>query len=190
MNTTSSRENVLKYSEISGTPYLNESFADAKATCCKEVKPMRYDMYADQIEYKNGDITYILLKDKPYSQIEFLNSKLTLSLEDIDNKPEYFILVVNGKNSLLKKVSKKIVSNSDPKKTGFGKKDQTSIFEENTPIFYIKTENGKYSLIKNKKDVLDLYPEKNNELNNFFDANKIKFNKEESLAKLVSFLNN
>ncbi|UMQ41064.1 hypothetical protein MKS83_16885 [Chryseobacterium sp. Y16C] len=188
--TTGSKGETLNYDAIQGSPYLYGDFTSAKALCCNEIAPMRYDLYADEVQYKKGDVIYTLLRETPYTRIEFLDSKTILVLENIDNESKYFIEVVGGKNALLKKVSKKIVSNSDPKKTGFGKKDQTSTFVENEPSFYIKAENGKTKLIKNKKDVLDLYPEKNKELNAFFDVTKIKFNKEESLAKVVNFLNN
>lgn len=194
MTTTSSKEEFLKYSEITGSPFLNDAFKQAKATCCNEIAPMRYDIYADEIEYKKGDVVYRLLKQKPYTRIEFANPNVTLVLEDIENnnKPGYFILLADGKNSLLKKLNIKIENIVvDPKKTtGYGKKEESSSnFKESKPAYYIKTEKNTYILIKTKKDILEVYPEKSRELNNFFDSNSIKFNKDDSLIKLVNFLN-
>lgn len=187
---TGSKGEALNYESIQGSPFLYKDFASAKALCCNEIAPMRYDSYSDEVQYKKDNVVYILLKENPYNRIEFLDSKTILVLESVDNESKYFIEVVSGKNLLLKKISTKIVANSDPKKTGFGKKDETATFVENEPSFYLKSANGKIKLIKSKKDVLDLYPEKNKELNDFLTVTKIKFNKEESLAKVVNFLNN
>jgi hypothetical protein len=190
MNTTATKEETLKYSEIKGSPYLNDSFSPAKATCCNEIMPMRYDTYTDEIEYKKEGTVYTLLKESPYTKIEFTSPKVVLTLEDIDHKPGYFILLADGKNSLLKKITTKIESPSGNKNpVSFASKDTNSNFRRDEPIYYVKTEKGTYKLLKNKKDILDLYPDKTTELNSFFDSNKIKFNKEESLIKLVNFLN-
>jgi len=188
---TGTKEEVLNYDAIGGTPFLNNNFIPAKAVCCNETAPMRYDMYADEIQYKKGDVIFTLLKEEPYSKIVFTNPNTTIVLADVDknNHPSYYIALVDGKNSLLKKVIITIQSDSDTKKTGFGKKDQSSSFKENQTLYYIKTEKNTYRLLKNKKDILDLYPEKSRELNNFFDSNSIRFNKDESLIKLVNFIN-
>lgn len=191
MTTTSTKEEFLKYSEINGSPYLDADFKLAKATCCNETLPMRYNTYADEIEYKKDGMVYILQKGLPYSKIQFSDSKQTIVLETVNNTPEYFILSADGKNQLLKKVSSKIQKplQTTKKPASFVEKDDKSSFIKNDPVYYIKTEKNLYKAIKSKKDVLDLYPDKVNELDKFFDINRIKFNKEESLVKLVSFLN-
>lgn len=191
MTTTSTKEEFLKYSEINGSPYLNSDFKLAKATCCNETLPMRYNTYADEIEFKKDGMVYIMQKGLPYSKIQFSDPKQTIVLETVDHTPEYFILLAEGKNLLLKKVSSKIQkpSQTTKKPASFVEKDDKSSFVKNDPVYYIKTDKNIYKAIKSKKDVLELYPDKANELDKFFDINKIKFNKEESLIKLVSFLN-
>jgi len=191
VNHTGTKEEVLNYSTIEGSPFLNNEFIPAKAVCCDETAPMRYDMYADEIQYQKQGLVYTLLKQEPYSKIVFTQPNTTIVLADVNknNQLGYYIILVDGKNSLLKKNSIAIETNVDPKKTGFGKKDQSSSFKINEPVYYIKTEKDLYRILKSKKDIFDLYPEKNTELNTFFDTNKIKFSKEESLLKLVNFLN-
>lgn len=186
---TASADEFLNYSEVNGTPYYNQEFSIAKAACCSEKTPMRYDEYADQIEYQKDGTVYILEKGQPYSKIEFLDSKLTLVLGTFDDKPEYFIELADGKNSLLKKVSKKIETVAG-KKVIFEKKPTTStVFKENLPKYFIKTDKDVYQLIRSKSDILDLYPEKSTELRAFINSNKIKFSKEEDLVKVVNFIN-
>ncbi|MCD1116074.1 hypothetical protein [Chryseobacterium turcicum] len=189
---TGVKEETLDYNAIEGSPFLTKDFVIAKSTCCNESSLMRYDIYTDEIQYQKDNINYTLLKQEPYSKIIFENPiNKTLVLADVnnDNKPGYYFLLVDGKNSLLKKQSIKVESFSDSKKNSFGKKDKIISFKENEPTYYVKTEKGNYKLLKGKKEILELYPEKNSELNSFFDSNKIKFNREESLVKLILFLN-
>lgn len=186
---TASADEFLNYSEITGSPYYNQDFSIAKATCCSEKTPMRYDEYADQIEYQKDGTVYILEKGLPYSKIEFLDSKFTLVLGTVDDKPEYFIELADGKNSLLKKVSKKIETVAGKKVIFEKKPTSTSVFKENVPRYFIKTEKDVYQLIKGKSDILSLYPEKSAELTTFINSNKIKFNKEEDLVKVINFIN-
>lgn len=198
LSTTGSRGEFLKYSEIQGSPYLTKDFVVAKAACCKEVLPMRYDTYADQIEYQKDGTVYILAKQEPYTKIIFKDSNTTLALESVDKNSDlrYLILLVDGKNSLLKKVGSKIEKASEmitlnKNPSAFSAKDnsKSSTFKATEPVYYLKTAKGNISEIKDKGDVLALYPDKTNELNTFFKSNKVKFNKEESLIKLVTFIN-
>ncbi len=191
-----SNNEELKYSEIKGSPYLDKNFVKAKATCCNETLPMRYDIYADQIEYQKDGIVYVLLKQSPYFKIEFQNNT-TLVLDEIPGTSglQYSVLLVDGKNSLLKKLGYKIETSSGDMPTlnknpgAFSaNSDKSSNFKAVTPIFYLKTDKGIIEL-KSKKDLYDLYPNSTSELDKFFDSNKIKFNKEDGLIKLVNFLN-
>lgn len=196
LSTTGTRGEYLKYSEIQGSPYLNKDFAIAKAACCKEVLPMRYDTYADQIEYQKGGMVYILSKQEPYTKIIFKDSNTTLVLENVDKSSEakYFILLADGKSSLLKKVVSVIEKNStttplNRNPAAYSAKDGSKAsFKMINPVYYVKMASG-ISEIKDKGDVLALYPDKANELNSFFKSNKIKFNREESLIKLLDFIN-
>lgn len=196
LSTTGTKGEFLKYSEIQGSPYLNKDFAFAKAVCCKEVLPMRYDTYADQIEYQKGGTVYILSKQEPYTKIIFKDSNTTLTLENVDKNGDlkYFVILVDGKNSLLKKVSSVIEKSSDTSPlnrnpVGYSAKDsKNAAFRVINPVYYLKTSTG-INEIKDRGDILDIFPNKVNELNAFFKSNKIKFNKDESLIKLVTFIN-
>lgn len=188
-NTTTTKDSEVKYDEISGSAFLQKDFTEANAVCCNQSYPMRYDIYADEIQYKKDNIVYTLLKDEPYSKIVFTKPNTVIILAKINNEVGYYIQLLEGKNSLLQKISKKLEFTNDNKKTGFGLKDKTSFFKDNEPIFYIKTENSTYQLIKNKKDLLQVCPKKSSEIEDFIKSNKVKFNKEESLINAVKFIN-
>ncbi len=198
LSTTSTKAELLNYPEIKGSPYLSEGFTTAKVACCNEVLPMRYDTYADQVEYSKDGQVYILAKEQPYTKIIFKDSNTTLVLENVEknSEPKYFVLLADGKNSLLKKVGSIIQQNSattalnrNPAAYSSAKAGEKASFKMVNPIYYLKTATGRISEIKDKGDVLALYPDKTNELNTFFKSNKVKFNKEEGLIKLVDFIN-
>jgi hypothetical protein len=196
LSTTGTGGEFLKYSEIQGSPYLTKDFVVAKAACCKEVLPMRYDTYADQIEYSKDGAVYILTKQEPYTKIIFKDSNTTLLLENVNksSEPKYFVLLADGKNSLLKKVGSVIEKNStttplNRNPAAYSVKDNKASFKTINPVYYLKTDKGIISEIKDKGDVLAVYPDKTNELNTYFKSNKVKFNKEDSLIKLVIFIN-
>lgn len=191
MTTSKTDGEFLKYSEITGTPYLNKEFAPGKAACCNETMPMRYDLYADQIEYSKEGKIYILLKQEPYSRILFKDSGTTLILADADQNgtPVYLVLLNEGKEvSLLKKLSAKIETSQSNGNGLSGRRSETSSFALNAPSYYLKVNNA-YHPIKSTKDVSDLFPGKEDAIKAYLKANKVKFNKEESLIKFVGFLN-
>jgi RecG-like helicase len=178
----------LKYSEIQGTPYFPNNFILGKAMCCNETVPMRYDMYSDQIEYNKDGTTFILEKKEPYTKIIFNDSKTTLVLENINNTPHYFILLADGNNSLLKKASVKIQS-AMKSSTALVNNEHPAYFQSNAPVYYIKTPNKECQLIKNTNDILEIFPEKKDEIKTFLKSNKIKFSKEEDLISVINFVN-
>ncbi|MCD0478849.1 hypothetical protein LPB90_10285 [Chryseobacterium sp. LC2016-29] len=191
MRTTNSDGEYLKYSEISGTPYLDKNFVVGKAACCSETMPMRYDIYANQIEYKKDDKVYILLKEEPYSKIFFKDSGTTFVLADIDKNgtPIYLVLLNEGKEaSLLKKLGVKIETSKGGGNGLSGRKGESSSFVLTAPVYYLKIKDN-YHPIKSLKDISDLFPQKTESNSSYLKANKVKFNREESLIKFISFLN-
>lgn len=197
LSTTSTKAELFNYPEIKGSPYLSEGFTTAKVACCNEVLPMRYDTYADQVEYSKDGQVYILAKEEPYTKIIFKDSNTSLVLASVEknSEPKYFVLLADGKNSLLKKVASIIQQNSSTTPLNrnpaaySAKSGEKAYFKMINPVYYLKTAKGNIGEIKDKGDVLALYPDKTNELNTFFKSNKVKFNKEESLIKLVDFIN-
>ncbi|MCD0480763.1 hypothetical protein LPB90_20155 [Chryseobacterium sp. LC2016-29] len=192
-NITATTDSYMSYSEISGSPYLNKDFVNGHADCCKEHIPMRYDTYADQIEYKKGGKIYILLKEAPYSKIFLADINTTLVLEDINknNKPHYFVLLTEGKISLLKQISSKIESSINNTQK-FSSSQKTTSFHQTEPKYYLKSQidNGStYLNVKSLKDIINIYPDKNNDIKSYIKYNKTKFTNEESLVKLIDFIN-
>lgn len=182
----------LSYDEIQGTPYLNKTFSQASFIISDKVNietaPARYNAYSDNIEFKRGDEVLALLSDNPFTRVEFSDTNQILVKLNIDDDLKgYFFEIVKGKNSLYKKVIAKF-NDFVPAANSYAM-DRPANFNILNPTYYINTEKGFIKRPNNKREIIDQFPEKKAALNFFFKENKIRFDKEEDLKKLVIFLN-
>ena len=179
----------ISYSDIQGSPYYGKGFSVATFSGSSETAPARYNSYRDEIEFTKEDKTFVLPKNDKFSIITFTNTKDKLvRLETSDDLSGYFFELVDGKFGLYKKIRTKFIdavvaANSYAT-------DRPAVFKSVDPIFYIKIENNNFiKKPKNQKDIIQQFQNRKEELTSFFKENKIKFDKEEDLKKLVTFLN-
>jgi hypothetical protein len=178
----------LTYDEIQGTPYLDKVFYKAKVAASYEEVPIRYNSYKDEIEFQKDGKTLVLPKDNKFARIEIKSPKQIFVLLDTkDDSSGYFIELANGKNSLYKKI-KTIFRDAVPASNSYAS-DKPAQFKIQEPVYYIKTESIFIKKPKNQKEILEQFPDKKEILNTFFKSNKIKFDKDDDLIKLVNFLN-
>lgn len=187
-NVKSASGRTLKYEDIPGSPYSNINFANAKVAENYEQAPVRYNNYSDEIEFKKDNKVSVLPKKPPFSRIDIFSPRQTLVLLDTsDDLSGYFFEVVKGKNTLYKKIKTKFIDVVPAANSYASEKPAT--FKTLDPIYYIQTEKGFIKKPKNQKDILEQFQDKKENLTSFFKSNKIKFDKEEDLIKLVTFLN-
>ncbi|KQT22946.1 hypothetical protein ASG22_14460 [Chryseobacterium sp. Leaf405] len=178
----------LSYDEIQGSPYLDKNFYQARVATDYEEVPVRYNSYKDEIEFQKDGKAQVLPKDEKFSKIEIKSPIQTfILLKGQDDIAGYFIELVNGKNSLYKKV-KTIFRDAVPAANSYAS-DKPAQFKIQDPVYYIKIENSFIKKPKNQKEILEQFPNRKEEINTFFKSNKIKFDKDEDLIKLVTFLN-
>lgn len=185
---TGSDDRSFKYEDILGSPYLDKKFYEAKISDDYEKISVRYNSYKDEVEFQKDGSPLVLPKETKFSRIEIASPKQTIVLlETNDDLSGYFFELVNGKNSLYKKIKTKFVD-FVPAPNGYTS-DKPATFKNLDPVYYIKTEKGFIKKPKNQKDIIEQFPDKKENLVTFFKSNKIKFDKEEDLIKLVNFLN-
>ncbi|MGD1318981.1 hypothetical protein [Chryseobacterium sp. 2R14A] len=176
------------YSDIQGSPYYGKGYTIASFSGSNESAPARYNTYTDEIEFTKDDKAFVLPKTDTYSTIDFTNTKEKLfRLNTGDELSGYFFEIVKGKNLLYKKIKTKFID-AIPAANSYAT-DKPAVFKTLNPVFYIKTEKGFIKNPKNKKEIIDNFPDKKDSLEAFFKENKIKFDREEDLKKLVFFLN-
>lgn len=179
---------TFKYEDIAGSPYYSKDFVTAKIATNYEQIPVRYNSYTDEIEFKKNNETQVLPKSAEFARIEISSPKQTMILiETSDELSGYFFELVNGKISLYKKIKTKFVD-VVPAANGYAT-ERPANFRNLDPVYYIKTEKGFIKKPKNQKEIIAEFPDKKDALTAFFKSNKIKFDKDEDLIKLVTFLN-
>jgi|GEM_PF-421508 len=179
----------LKYDEIAGSPYVDINFAPAKVAENYEKTSIRYNSYTDEVEFQKDGKPLTLPKDSKFSRIEVASPKKAtlVLLETNDDMSGYFYELVNGKNKLYKKIKTKFID-MVPALNSYAT-DRPASFKTLEPVYYIKTENGFIKKTKNLKEITQQLPDKKEAIEEFAKSNKIKFNNEADLIKLVKFLN-
>lgn len=185
----SSTGRSIKYDEISGSPYIDKNFRDAKIAESYQNAPVRYNSYKDELEFKNNDEIMILPKESKFERVEITSPKQVFVYKSLDSEPTgYYIELVVGEFSLYKKLKTNFVDIS-PAKTPYGS-DKPAYFSAVAPVYYIVANGRTMKKPKNQKQITDLLPNRKEAINSFVKENKIKFDGEEDLKKLVLFLNN
>lgn len=180
---------VLKYSDIQGNPFFKKGFSEAKIGDTGNTLPVRYNLYKDTFELLNNSDIYSLPKETSFSKFVFTatNEKFILT-NDNEGFVGYFQVLADGKNKLLKKIAVKFSPEVPAQNTlvaGIPAK-----FENQRPVYYIKTEDNLIKLTKKSDDLIKVLPnDKKDSAKDFIKTNKLKMNDELDLIKLSNFLN-
>jgi len=179
---------------ILGTPYTERKFAYAKIENVVEKHFMRYNAYSDNFEFitfRNDTLTI----DKPddFSNITFTNPHKKYSYLNYISKTKgrvkgYLVeLYTKGDFSIYKKEAVTYYA---------GKKARTSLetdmyasYSEVSYFYFFK--NKSVNIIPfpdSKKQFIKLYPSKKSEIESFVKENKISFDEEEDMKKVIDFL--
>jgi hypothetical protein len=186
-----SGKSVLKYSDIQGNPFYKNGFAEARiGDTGTTILPVRYNMYKDAFEILNNSDIYAIPKDNAFSKFVYIstNEKFILTNDD-EGIAGYFLVLADGKNKLLKKIAVKFSPEVPAPNTLIP--GTPAKFENQRPIYYIKTDDNVIKLTKKSEDLLNALPsDKKDSAKDFIKTKKIKFNQELDLIALANFLNN
>ncbi len=176
---------------VEGTPFLNDNFVIGVVYDDKDKYvgiPMRYNMYDDQIEFKQNNKDYIL---DPQTRIKRVNlDGHTFVVDHYEYKGKvrlgYFLLLDSGKMILM---SKKIVTYREqqaPRALDIG--PTPAKYSTSPDVFFYKLGNGELRKVDNIKKMIASFPDKELELNEFVKKEKIS-KKEDDLIRLLKYYN-
>lgn len=182
-------EKNISFDDYNGTIYENTGFANATVIDEKSSSfdaKLRYNIYDDIIEHKDGNDFSQLVKNKTvHARIGedyyyYCDFKTTRGVR----RPGYYVLVEYTENySIYKKYNLDITdpavrtSPLDPVVPGKIRKSEEYFLEERGVII---------NLPMNKKEILVSFSDKSNELEKYMKKERIKVRKEEDLIRLVS----
>lgn len=177
---------------IDGTPYLNDEFIRGTIYWNKGGSypglEMRYNIFNDQVEFKNQDSVYAILPDIGIKKIVIDKHTLIVNNYEIKGTPvlTYFLRLDSGKATLLTKMhinfrerqAEKPIEGALPPK-----------YVKMPDEYYYKIRNGSSIKIQSMKKLIEELPDGKQEMEQFAKANKISANKPKELIKFFQYYN-
>lgn len=179
---------ATEYNDIVGNPYLNREFSEGifyfrDSTAFK--LPVRYNIYADEMEYQLEGKNYAVNDPKSLSRI-MLGESAFLFLNSNKGRG-YFELLEGGKYTLLQKREVKFRPEEGPKPIEGTIKPASFVKYPDT--FYIMTEDSELKKISNLKSLIMYMDDHKVKIENFIKKEKIKKAKKENLVKILKYYN-
>lgn len=177
----------IAYASILGDPYYSNEFTQSTVFLINgdsSIVPLRYDLYIDEMEFKQNNKTLWLNKKEVASIIYGSEKLISCDMKEKD-KFLYFSVITEGDYTLLRRQNVNLLSAEKLK--GFS--DAKPIRFESVPIeYFVKINDLLPTIILTKKDLKKLVAD-NAPAREFFKKEKIKPGKKDDLVKLVEFLN-
>lgn len=187
--------NNVKYDEIKGSPYIFPAFKQATIITQKgeNVKlPVRYDLYANEMEVKNESGIYSIAQPEIIKLIITDSIKLIYSSyknasgQDESRKHSYFILRSDGKCMFLIKKELRLQDSEKPKLYQDAKPAEFIFLKDS---YFFKIGDNDAVRINNKNDALEIMADKESQIGAFIKENRINPGKAEDLEKLTEYYN-
>jgi hypothetical protein len=176
-----------------GSPYLQEAFAAANVVNAPGKVFMRYNIFNDEFEFisPKGD-TLVLDKIEDFNNISFpgLGKKYKLTpYTDRKNKLAYGYLIEvyeKGDLALFKKENINFVEEK-PAKTSL-EVTMPARYSKGGDVYYLKNKGVITEFPDGKKALVKTFPEKKAAIESFIKDNKVSFDEEADLIRIIDFL--
>jgi hypothetical protein len=179
----------LIYNSIAGSPYYSDDFVKSTVSyydTIKVIAPLHYDMFQDEMEFKQGNNT-LWLDKKLVSLIRYGAEKIVVAeLPEENLKLAYFFMMNNGRYQLLIRKKVKYYPSVPPK--GYSDPIPERFVREKDET-YLKLQDQQLQSFKSKKELMNILGNKP-EISDFINKEKIKIDNISGLIKLFDFLNN
>ncbi|WP_343611837.1 hypothetical protein [Chryseobacterium oranimense] len=157
----------------------------------KDVQDLRYNAYEDEMEFKRGDELFYANKEDnvkiQFPELGKTYESLTYTY-DGNTKSGYLVLLVDSpKFSLYKREKMELLKGE--KSTNSFTKDANDYYAKEKDLFLIAKDKKFFKFPKNSADAAAIFSVDKKDLDNFVKSNKINFNKESDMIKLVEFIN-
>ena len=179
------------YDNIEGNPYYFEDFRKGSVITKNGKKyngEFRYDLYADQIEFKlDGDI-YWIANPELMEYIKIDGQVFVYYDKDMTDSKNgfYYQVLVMGECKLLYRKGINL-KEAEPPKPYVDAKPAT--FIDRKPLYYIQKGIAYPQRVSNKGDLLENLSDKKQEVSTFIKKNKISVNNKDELINLIEFYN-
>ena len=182
----------LSVDDIYGNPYKEKDFIKGTIFTVQKIQyvdiPIRYNIYSDVFEFKAEDGIFEIGVPQELEKIEF-NGMVFQYIPYLDNKNlknGFFQLIESG-NATLYARYKVVFKKMEP--ASLTQVSMPNRFEDLPIEYYIRIKNNEAKAFNSKKELIGLFPDNRDKIENFIDENKVKPNNPEKLAALFKFYN-
>jgi hydroxymethylpyrimidine pyrophosphatase-like HAD family hydrolase len=183
--------------KASGTPFFSEIYKNAtivltNGRILKDVKA-RINVYAHETEFISANGVEALMQKGTVQEVYYsdttaegiLKHTFKTGFPPIDKQTgdNFYLVLANGRCSLLKSITKRVTENRN-QLTGELRKDYET-FED----YYFYTKGAMKRWKKDKDFVLEELSDKLAEINQFIQSNKINFRNTENIIRLLNYYN-
>lgn len=178
---------------IDGTPYVNgDKFSKVIIKdYSKNVQDLRYNAYEDEMEFKTGDELFYANKENNLKiQFPTLNKTYKCFNYTYDGKTKlgYLVVLIDSPKYFLYKREKMELLKGEKSQNAYSK-DANDYYAKEKDLYLVSKNNQLSKFPKNFNDASEFFSIDKKELESFVKSNKINFNKELDLIKLVEFVN-
>jgi len=167
--------------------YLTSAYNPALIDEFTTVAYLRYNLYNDQMEFVKNEEIYYLKKEKG-RKVNFTSLGNTYKVYELYGDLEFFLVQVDGKNSLLVKQESRFI---EPRKaTSSYAQDKKADFKRRKDVYYLAIDNGNLvKLSTKKKEFASAFKGKEKEVKAFVKKNKLNPKKLGDIEKAVEYYN-
>lgn len=166
--------------------YLNTGYSASYVDNFKTVGYFRYNLADDQMEFLRNNKTYFLKKELG-RKIKFTSSNTTYKVFELNGRLDYFLVISEGKNSLLIKQNVKYIK---PKKSQNGYDGyRPANFLRIKDRYYIANGNKVIELPRNKKSFYNTFGKVSKKIQSYATNNKLTHKSLGDLKKIVAYYN-
>jgi hypothetical protein len=175
---------------ITGTPYTTDDFVLGKVIGYKNDYLLRYDAFSDQMHAKRDDGKIVLINKEIITEVTFNDgTKYVVFNYTFDGAKKNGYLEVLSSNSAISLLKKDVINFRPAQKPATGyDQPKPPVFKKARDRYLMSNKKGEVNSFNKKKDFLQLFPDKKNDIEKFIKSNKIKFTKEKDLIRLVKHI--
>lgn len=183
--------NNERYEKVQGFPYVTQTFMLGYIGISKQNLLFRYNNEADNIEVKfDEEKVYILTKEEKFSSVLIgQNNYVLLNYTNLNGEPVYGYLIEKNKGAVsLMKRERIIIKKEKKVETSYDTYEPPKFVRGNDEYYLKLKDNSIVPFPKNKKGVLDLFPNQKQAIEDFIKTNKTSFSNELSMIQLAQFI--
>jgi len=185
-------QRAKSYDDIQGSPYYTDEFVQGRIISkdTSEYSAMiRYNIYADQLEYMEGNKKYFVTKPSEIQEVQMGAEKMIYSdyLQAGVKYQRFFLLKKTGKYTLLQRKKIEFLPMETPRAVTANYKPDR--FESKNDEFYISFGNKPAQKFTSLKNLKKIAPELVPIIDEFKKENSVNTKRVEDLEKLFDYLN-